>query len=327
MKALFYTGTQASEIRDTDAPDAAPGETLVDLAFCGICGSDMHAWHGKDARRVPPLILGHEAVGTALNGPHAGKPVAINPLISCQKCDFCQSGHPQLCAARELIGMRLPGAFAEQVVVPDRNVTEIDAGLSFSDAALAEPLAVAVRTVRVAIAHTADPAARIVILGGGAIGLLCALVLKAYGRPHIRIAEPNALRRQRLDGLDIGESYDPVAMPAADSSADIVLDAVGSGITRMAASAIVRPGGIIVHVGLEDSEPGLDTRRFTLQDITFTGTYCYRPDDFAEALRLLTEGAVSGAGWTEIRDLDAGAQAFLDIHEGHAPPKIILATH
>ncbi len=135
--------------------------------------------------------------------------------------------------------------------MPDRNVTEIDAGLSFSDAALAEPLAVAVRTVRVAIAHTADPAARIVILGGGAIGLLCALVLKAYGRPHIRIAEPNALRRQRLDGLDIGESYDPVAMPAADSSADIVLDAVGAGITRMAASAIVRPGESLCMSGLK----------------------------------------------------------------------------
>ena len=192
MKALLHTGTQASEIRDADALVAATGETLADLAFCGICGSDMHAWHGNDARRALPLILGHEAVGTTLNGgPHAGKPVAT---------------------------------------------------------------------------------------------------------------------------------------PAADSLADIVLDAVGSGNTRMVASAIVRPGGVIVHVGLEDSEPGLDTRRFTLQDITFSGTYCYRPDDFAEALCLLTEGAVSGAGWTEIRDLDAGAQTFLDIHEGHAPPKIILAT-
>ena len=326
MKALFYTGTEASEIRQTDAPRAGSGETLVDLAFCGICGSDMHAWHGKDARRVPPLILGHEAVGTAMNGPHAGKPVAINPLISCQTCRYCTSGDPHLCAERELIGMRLPGAFAEQVVVPDRNVTVIDSSLSFADAALAEPLAVAVRTVRVAIAHSADPAAQIVILGGGAIGLLCALALKAYGRPHIRIVEPNALRRHRLDGLDIGATYDPVATPADDSSADIVLDAVGAGVTRAAGSAIIRPGGILVHVGLEDSEPGLDTRRFTLQDITFTGTYCYRPDDFAEALRLLTEGAVSGAGWAEIRDLDAGAQAFMDIHQGHAPPKIILAT-
>ena len=82
----------------------------------------------------------------------------------------------------------------------------------------------------------------------------------------------------------------------------------------------------MVHVGPQDSDPGLDTRRFTLQDITFTGTYCYRPDDFSEALRLLTAGDVKGDGWTEIRDLQAGAQAFVDTHQGKAPPKIILAT-
>ena len=326
MKALFYIGTEASEVRDADAPVAGEGETLVDLVFCGICGSDMHAWHGKDARRVPPLILGHEAVGTAKNGPFTGKPVAINPLISCASCHYCNTGAPQLCTMRELIGMRLPGAFAEQIVVPDRNLSVIDNNLSFANAALAEPLAVAVRTVRVAIAHTADRDAGIVIIGGGAIGLLCALVLRVYGHSHIRIAEPNALRRDLLDALDSGEVFDPVAAPAQDASADIVIDAVGSGITRAAGSAIVRPGGIMVHVGLQDSDPGLDTRRFTLQDITFTGTYCYRPDDFSEALRLLTAGAVNGDGWTEIRDLQAGAQAFVDIHQGKAPPKIILAT-
>jgi threonine dehydrogenase-like Zn-dependent dehydrogenase len=105
MKALFYIGTEASEVRDADAPVAGEGETLVDLVFCGICGSDMHAWHGKDARRVPPLILGHEAVGTARNGPFTGKPVAINPLISCASCHYCNTGAPQLCTMRELIGL------------------------------------------------------------------------------------------------------------------------------------------------------------------------------------------------------------------------------
>jgi threonine dehydrogenase-like Zn-dependent dehydrogenase len=107
---------------------------------------------------------------------------------------------------------------------------------------------------------------------------------------------------------------------------DIIIDAVGSGATRRAASGLVRPGGVIVHIGLQDNEPGLDTRRITLQEINFQGTYCYRKDDFAEALALLTSGKVSGKGWAEIRHLDEGAQSFLDIHQGKAPPKIILQT-
>ena len=154
----------------------------------------------------------------------------------------------------------------------------------------------AVRTVCGVIAHTADRDAWIVIISGGAIGLLRALVLRVYGHSHIRIAEPNALGRDLLDAIDSDEAFDPVAAPAQDASADIVIDAVGSGITRAAGSAIVRPGGIMVHLGLQDFDPGLDRWRFTLLDITFTGTYCYRPHDFSKASCLLTAGAVNGDG-------------------------------
>ena len=92
------------------------------------------------------------------------------------------------------------------------------------------------------------------------------------------------------------------------------------------ASQLIRPGGTIVHIGLQDNEVGLDTRRLTLQEIKFQGTYCYRNSDFAEALALLSEGKITGRGWAEIRPLDDGAQSFVDIHEGNAPPKIILQT-
>ena len=97
------------------------------------------------------------------------------------------------------------------------------------------------------------------------------------------------------------------------------------GVTRAAASRMVRPGGAIIHVGLQDSEPGLDTRRITLQEIAFIGTYCYRAEDFTEALALLTSAKVTGEGWAEIRPLDEGAESFQDIHDGRAAPKIILA--
>ncbi len=326
MKALVYTGTNASEVRNVEAPVAAAGQSVVDLSFCGICGSDMHAWHGYDERRIPPLVLGHEAVGTALTGPLAGKRVAINPLMACNDCPACDGGNHHLCGSRELIGMRYPGAFAEQVMVPDANLTMLADHLSFSEAALAEPTTVAVRVVEIAARAGAAADSRIVILGGGAIGVLVAQVLAGHGFAPPRIAETNALRRGMLDNSGIAGSYDPREETPDDGSVDLVIDCVGMGATRAAASAMARPGGVIVHVGLQDNEPGLDTRRITLQEIDFLGAYCYRHQDFARALELLADGKVTGEGWTEIRPLDDGAQAFIDIDQGRAPPKIILAT-
>ena len=326
MKALVYTGTNASELRDVEAPVAAGGQSIVDLSFCGICGSDMHAWHGHDERRIPPLVLGHEAVGTALTGPLAGRRVAVNPLMTCHDCPACDSGNHNLCGTRALIGMRYPGAFAEQVMVPDVNLTVLADHLSFSEAALAEPTAVAVRAVEIAAGAGATADSRIVILGGGAIGVLVAQVLAAKGFARPRIAETNGLRRAMLEELGLGETYDPRNGGPEDGSVDLVIDAVGMGTTRAAASAMVRPGGVIVHVGLQDNGPGLDTRRITLQEIAFLGVYCYRDDDFARAIDLLTSGEVSGEGWAEIRQLDDGAEAFIDIDQGRAPPKIILSN-
>ena len=115
----------------------------------------MHAWHGHDERRIPPLVLGHEAVGRAASGQLAGKRVAINPLMTCGNCAVCASGNEHLCATRELIGMRVPGAFAEQVAINNKNLTEISDNLSSADAALAEPLACAVNAVNQATHHTA----------------------------------------------------------------------------------------------------------------------------------------------------------------------------
>ena len=335
MKALVYTGTCQSEIREVDLPVPGDNQVIVDLAFCGICGSDMHAWHGHDERRVPPLVLGHEAVGVVRSGPLAGKRVAINPLMICGTCEFCQSGAEHLCASRELIGMRVPGALAQQLVINADNLSVIPDHLPFHEAALAEPLACSVHAVQLACDlanldnRSKNKECMIVILGGGAIGLLSALVFEAYGYGNIWIAETNPLRRAMLEDAGNMRAYDPLAPAGAETGpalghADILLDAVGSGATRASASQLVRPGGVMVHIGLQNNDEGLDTRRITLQEITFKGTYCYRNDDFSEALSLLANGSISGKGWAEIRPLDAGAAAFVDIDQGKAPPKIIL---
>ncbi len=324
MKALVYTATMQSEIRDMPLADIEAGQVVVDVHQCGVCGSDMHAWHGHDERRIPPLILGHEAVGTAQSGKFAGKRVVLNPLMSCDECDFCKSGNEHLCAHRELIGMRLAGAFAEQVNIKEANLTPISDRLKDKDAALAEPLACAVNAAQLAINHIPDLDAKIHVLGGGAIGLLSALVFSAKGFRNIHIAEINPLRRTILEKAGEFITYNPMEQTPDAGKIDIIVDAVGSGKTRKAASQMVRPGGVISHIGLQDTAPGLDTRRITLQQILFTGSYCYSRSEFAEAVQLLEDGSITGSGWTEIRDLDDGASAFIDIHTGKAPPKIIL---
>ena len=327
VKALVYTGVQQSEIQDVSLPRPETGQVVVDLAFCGLCGSDMHAWHGHDERRVPPLVLGHEAVGVAEDGRLKGKRVAINPLMTCGHCPSCLGGREHLCPQRELIGMRVPGAFAEKVVIAERNLTPLPDHLSFREAALAEPLACSVHGVRLALEGAAyDPDAEIVILGGGAIGLLAAFVFRHEGFENIRIAETSPHRRRLLEDLSLASTYDPREGAPASSSVDIVYDAVGSSRTRAASSDLARPGGTIVHIGLQDNDGGLDTRKLTLQEIRFRGTYCYQETDFAAALDLLARGIVSGANWAEVRPLDDGAGAFTDVHNGTAPPKIILET-
>lgn len=327
MQALFYTGTEQMELRNTNGPVAEPGQCIVDLAYCGLCGSDMHAWHGHDKRRVPPLILGHEPVGVVRDGAHAGRRVAINPLMTCGVCPACVRGDVHLCPERSLIGLKVPGAFAEAVAINEGNLNLIPDTLAFENAVLAEPLAVCVHAARIGFARHEQPPeeTEVVVLGGGAIGLLSAMVYRAMGVRKLWVAEPNALRREMVAKVVDAEAYDPGAAGPAPGSVDMVCDAVGSGRTRAAASALVRPGGTIVHVGLQDQAEGLDTRYITLQEVTFVGTYCYRNDDFTEALRLLADGVVTGAGWTEIRPLTEGARSFRDVDEGTAPPKIILA--
>jgi len=327
MKALVYTGPLTSEVQSLPIPEPAAGQAIVDLSHCGICGSDMHAWHGHDDRRIPPMVLGHEGAGVARTGKYAGKPVVINPLIPCKTCSLCQSGYENLCLNREMVGMQLQGAFAEIIAVPEDNLVPVHADLSLDIAALAEPLACSVNAVRLATDRISDKSAGIVILGGGAIGLLAALVFQHYGYSDIWIAETNSHRRKLLEGLGNFRAYDPINQHPGLSSVDIVFDAVGSGITRASSSAMVRPGGVIVHIGLQDNAEGLDTRRITLQQISFLGAYCYRQSEFEEAVTLLEKGVITGAGWSEIRSLEEGPKAFTDIHNGAAPPKIILATH
>ena len=179
MKALVYTGPHAMEVRDVaDPTPAASDELLIRVEACGICGSDMHAWHGHDDRRPAPLVLGHEAVGTIVEGDRAGTRVAVNPLVTCQTCEHCLSGRENLCFTRQIISMPpREGAFSQFIAVPERNLVAVPDHVKPVAASLTEPLACGWHAVRLADQAMFKPMAeaRVLVLGGGAIGLGAAL--------------------------------------------------------------------------------------------------------------------------------------------------------
>lgn len=330
MKALVYTGPHAMEIRDVAEPaPLSGGEVLLRIDACGICGSDMHAWHGRDSRRPAPLILGHEAVGTIAAGEWAGTRVTVNPLVACQTCEACVSGRENLCAERQIISMPpREGAFAQHLIIPERNVIAVPEHVAPTKATLVEPLACGWHAVRLAEHVLSKPLgeARIVVLGGGAIGLGAALVARHKGATDIWLAETNVRRHAALARAGNFHVFDPMSKQGAEpGTADLVIDAVGSVATRAAACAAVRAGGVIAHVGLGEASGGLDVRRMTLHEITFIGTYTYALRDFRDTAQALFDGHLGPLDWIDVRPLSDGPQAFREIDSGEAgAPKIIL---
>jgi threonine dehydrogenase-like Zn-dependent dehydrogenase len=328
MKALVYTDTLEVQYRDEPDPVPGPDEALVKIEAVGICGSDMHAYHGHDSRRVPPLILGHEAVGVVQNGAQKDRHVVLNPLMTCGICDHCQGGRSNLCAKRELIGMRLAGAFAQYITIPERNLLEMPQDMDPVIASLAEPAATSLHAIYLAerVLHRPLSESRALILGGGSIGAFAALMLKHKGCLEICLGDTNPLRRQTAERLECCTVFDPVGADLPEEGGfDLVIDAVGSGRTRAASCRFVRSGGVISHVGLQDNEPGLDTRRMTLEEITFLGNYTYSAVDLRAAINALYRGVLGSLDWIDTRPLSDGAAAFRDIHEGKAAaPKIVL---
>ncbi|UWR24559.1 alcohol dehydrogenase catalytic domain-containing protein [Sulfitobacter sp. S190] len=322
MKALVYDGVETLGFRDVADAVAGTDDHLIRVDAVGICGSDMHAYLGHDARRPAPLILGHEAAGTIQGGPRDGTRVTVNPLVTCGTCAACRSGRENLCPTRQIISMPpREGAFAQFITMPDSNLVTVPDGVSAAKASLAEPLAVSWHAARLALeALHPSMEKRALVIGGGAIGLAAALALRAMGIEDVTIAEPNDARRAFLTDRCGQRTTAEVA-----DSYPLIIDAVGYGATRATASAQALPGGVIAHVGLGEDTGGLDIRRMTLQEITFIGTYTYTAQDFRDTAAAIFDGRLGPLDWTETRPLSDGFAAFQDLRAGRvAAPKIIL---
>jgi len=331
MKALVYTNPLEVQIQDLPEPTLIPGEVILRIDAVGICGSDMHAYHGHDPRRKPGLVLGHEFCGTIVKsgapGFDPGQRVTGNPLITCGLCDYCVQGRSNLCNRRTMVGMTRPGAFAEFMSIPAASLIEIPQDMPAVQAALTEPAATALHAINMSLKVMARPLPenRTLIIGGGAIGMLTALLLKTYGVRGTVLGEVNPLRRQSAKKHAGVMTYDPLTTSPEENVFDFVIDAVGSKLTRVAALNSVKPGGVIMHIGLQDWASEIDMRKLTLAEITLMGTYTYTTADLRATVKLLQEGAFGDLSWVESVPMSEGAMAFAKLDHGQiASSKLVL---
>jgi len=331
MKALVYTQANEMQVLERPYPSLESGEVVLKIDSVGICGSDMHAYHGKDPRRMPGLVLGHEFSGTIAEAGSplfsVGQRVTGNPLITCGHCEYCLQGRNNLCANRTMVGMTRPGAFAEYMSIPASSLIALPEHLSLDDAAITEPAATAVHAINLSMRALQRPVqeCRVLVLGGGAIGMLSALLLKHYGVDHIDLAEVNPLRRKAIEKHVGCTTFNPIEEQVSENAYEFVMDCVGAVVTRNSALAAVKPGGVVMHVGLQDWSSEIDMRKLTLAEITLLGTYTYSTIDLQATVHLLARKAFGDLSWVEKRSLDDGPQAFIDLHAGKtAAAKILL---
>ncbi len=331
MKALVYTQPNEVQLQDRPTPALELGEVVLKIDAVGICGSDMHAYHGHDPRRKPGLVLGHEFCGTivASGSPRyaTGVRVTGNPLITCGICDYCVQGRNNLCSNRTMVGMTRPGAFAEFMSIPAASLIDMPQTMSPIHAALTEPAATALHAINMSMKALARPLpeARTLVIGGGAIGMLATLLLKNYGCREIVVAETNPLRRESVRTHARADTIDPRTDETEENGFDYVIDAVGSKITRVNAIKAVKPGGVVMHIGLQDWASEIDMRKLTLAEITLMGTYTYSTADLRATVKLLNEGAFGDLSWVATMPLSDGARAFADLDTGTQPAaKVVL---
>lgn len=338
MRALVWTAPRRMEYTDAAKPEPAEDEVLIRVEAVGICGSEIEGYLGHNSLRVPPLVMGHEFCGRVeswgdrASGFARGQKVVVNPLQSCGRCVSCRKGHTQLCASRRIVGIHRPGAFGEWVAVPASGVVAVPESLSPFRAALAEPLACSLRATRRAMRRHFHP--HVVVFGAGGIGLLCAKVARLLGADKVIVSDTQPERLQIAKEV----AADAAALPgsaewerllaevAGDKGIDVVIDAAGFQPTRSSALSLVNPGGTVMNVGLGIDETELRINHLIRSEIEVLGSFCYTDQDFRDAVRLLEEGRITEEGWTDVRPISEGGEAFRELVEGRVKQgKLFLA--
>jgi L-iditol 2-dehydrogenase len=319
------------QLEMAELPETKPeaGEVLIRVAACGICGSDVHGYDGSSGRRVPPIVMGHEAAGTVaalgdgVTDFAAGDRVTFDSTVYCGTCAPCRRGEINLCDNRQVLGVscaeyRRAGAFAEYVAVPSRIVYRLPDGLSFAEAAMLEAAAVAVHAVSLAQSF---PESTALVVGVGMIGLLAAQALRAAGCSRVFVADVDGSRLKLAQDLgatavlsaetDIAKQ---VLQLTGGAGTDVVVEAVGRTETVTASVESVRRGGTVVLVGNISREVSIPLQKVVTRQIRLQGS-CASAGEYPRAMELLASGAIQVKPLiTAIAPLADGPQWFARLH-------------
>jgi len=336
MKAAFYEGKGQITTGSCTPTDPGAGQVRVRVSHCGICGTDLHIFHGNMDHRVKlPQIIGHEmsgmidAVGPAVEGGwKAGDRVTVRPLDSCGNCPACVAGHSHICMNLKFIGIDSPGAMQSLWTLPARTLHRLPEHLSFEQAALIEPIAVACHDVRMGELKAGEQA---VVLGGGPIGLLIGLVAKAKGA-SVLISEVNPFRVElaRSLGLDvIDPSIVDVVAAVNDrtggAGADVVFEVAGAGATVELMTKLPRTRGRIVMVAIHSQPKPVDLFRFFWRELRLIGARVYEAEDFDEAIALAAAGSLPlDRVISKVVPIEGLAGAFHEMESGGEVMKILV---
>ena len=285
MRALVWEGGSRVTVAERPRPAAGDGMVLVDVAYCGLCGTDLHICAGEHPRARPGIVLGHEFSGrlhTGAGGLAVGAKVVVDPLLSCGTCRPCRSGRPHTCANLRLLGIDLPGGAAEQVAVPADRVIPVSDDADLRLLAFAEPLAVAVRAVRRSGLVLGQEVA---VAGAGPIGLAVAACARLAGAGRVLVAEPVPGRRRLA--ADLG--FETTGALAGDA-AEVVFDAAAHPAVAAGLAGAVAVGGRAVLVGVYGAPAPLDLQALTFKEVTVIGTRVYSRDDLRVATAMIADG-------------------------------------
>ncbi len=330
MKALLLS--EYNHLLLTEQPDPKPAadELLIQVAACGICGSDVHGFDGSTGRRIPPIVMGHEAAGTVaavgseVTGFRPGDRVTFDSTVYCGACSFCDAGQINLCDNRQVIGVscgeyRRAGAFAELLVVPARIAYHLPDAMSFAEAAMLEAVSVALHGVAVSGLREGD---RVLVIGAGMIGLLLLQAARVAGAAAVYISDVDATRLSLSRRMHADQAIEQSGAPLVAEimrltegrGVDVVLEAVGRDETIATGIDCVRKGGTVTLVGNISPQVTIPLQKVVSRQIRLQGS-CASAGEYPQAMELIAAGKIDVASLiTAVSPLSEGAAWFERLH-------------
>jgi len=332
MNALLLSEYKHLEVTTLPVPVPGPSDVLVQVAACGICGSDVHGYDGTSGRRIPPIVMGHEAagivaaIGSNVNGLKVGDRVTFDSTVYCGICAFCCKGEMNLCDDRQVVGVSCgdysrAGAFAEYVAVPARIVYKLPENLGFAEAAMLEAVSVALHAVAVSKLEGGETA---LVIGAGMIGLLTMQAAHVAGCSRVFIADIDPTRLKSATELGADETIlasgaeltHEVLRLTGGRGVDVVLEAVGRNETIATAIDSVRKGGTVTLIGNITPQVNLPLQKVVSRQLRLQGS-CASCGEYPEAMELMATGKIRVSPLiTAVAPLGDGPAWFDRLHSG-----------